>query len=79
MMSAYRWPLVLRVRVWVSLKYPAARVEIDLGTLGPDAVTVGAAIVPLADFFVRGGRRAEADPEEQSPAWEASLRERTAQ
>ncbi|GAA2494783.1 ROK family protein [Streptomyces gobitricini] len=62
-----------------SLKYPAARVEIDLGTLGPDAVTVGAAILPLADFFARGGRRAEAHPEEQGPAWRAALRERAAQ
>ncbi|GAA2544436.1 MULTISPECIES: ROK family protein [Streptomyces] len=62
-----------------SLKYPAARVEIDLGTLGPDAVTVGAAILPLADFFARGGRRAEADPEQQGPVWQTSLRERAAQ
>ncbi|MFF8279723.1 ROK family protein, partial [Streptomyces lateritius] len=62
-----------------SLKYPAARVEIDLGTLGPDAVTVGAAILPLADFFARGGRRAEADPEEPPPAWRTTLQERAAQ
>ncbi|OSZ56060.1 sugar kinase [Streptomyces pharetrae CZA14] len=62
-----------------SLKYPAARVQIDLGTLGPDAVTVGAAILPLADFFARGGRRTEADPEQQSPVWQTSLRERAAQ
>ncbi|GGT86715.1 MULTISPECIES: ROK family protein [Streptomyces] len=62
-----------------ALSYPASHVRIDLGTLGPDAVTVGAAILPLADFFARGGRRAEADPEEQSPAWQTSLRERAAQ
>ncbi|WP_437012384.1 ROK family protein [Streptomyces sp. enrichment culture] len=62
-----------------SLKYPAARVEIDLGTLGPDAVTVGAASLPLADFFARGGRRAQADPEQHSPAWQTTLRERAAQ
>uniref|UniRef100_UPI00300F3BA9 ROK family transcriptional regulator n=1 Tax=Streptomyces lavendofoliae TaxID=67314 RepID=UPI00300F3BA9 len=40
-----------------ALTHPASRVRIDLGTLGPDAVTVGAAILPLADFFARGGRR----------------------
>ncbi|RST03995.1 ROK family protein [Streptomyces sp. WAC05374] len=61
-----------------SLRYPAARVAIDLGTLGPDAVTVGAAILPLADFFARGGRRETSGPEEQGPVWETSLRERAA-
>lgn len=49
-----------------ALAYPAARVAIDMGTLGPDAVTVGAAILPLADFFARGGRRAETDPPRNS-------------
>ncbi|MEU9862456.1 ROK family protein [Streptomyces sp. NPDC047971] len=62
-----------------ALSYPAAHVRIDLGTLGPDAVTVGAAILPLADFFARGGRRAEANPEEQPPAWHTTLQERAAQ
>ncbi|MEV5548640.1 ROK family protein [Streptomyces sp. NPDC052309] len=61
-----------------SMRYPAARVRIDLGTLGPDAVTVGAAILPLADFFARGGRQEETEPEEPDPAWRASLRERSA-
>ncbi|MFD9074250.1 ROK family transcriptional regulator [Streptomyces lasiicapitis] len=40
-----------------SLRHPAARVTVDLGELGPDAVTVGAATLPLADFLARGGRR----------------------
>ncbi|MFJ2770807.1 ROK family protein [Streptomyces sp. NPDC087300] len=40
-----------------ALRHPAARVTIELGQLGPDAVTVGAATLPLADFFTRGGRR----------------------
>ncbi|MEW1748571.1 ROK family transcriptional regulator [Streptomyces angustmyceticus] len=40
-----------------SLAHPAGRVTIGLGTLGPDAVTVGAATLPLADFFANGGRR----------------------
>ncbi|MZE54506.1 ROK family protein, partial [Streptomyces sp. SID5770] len=64
-----------------ALKYPAARVGIGLGTLGPDAVTVGAAILPLADFFARGGRRAEPETEavEEQPAWATTVRERTAQ
>ncbi|MEV4430539.1 ROK family transcriptional regulator [Streptomyces sp. NPDC049602] len=61
-----------------ALKYPAARVGIDMGTLGPDAVTVGAAILPLADFFARGGRRAEAEAVEEQPAWASTVRERAA-
>ncbi|MFE5946552.1 ROK family protein [Streptomyces sp. NPDC056480] len=61
-----------------ALKYPAARVRISLGTLGPDAVTVGAAILPLADFFARGGRRAEAEADEEQPAWASAVRGRGA-
>ncbi|MFF0435391.1 ROK family protein [Streptomyces sp. NPDC004327] len=67
-----------------ALRYPAARVTIGLGTLGPEAVTVGAAILPLADFFARGGRRAQpgagAGPEaaEVQPAWATAVRERAA-
>ncbi len=61
-----------------ALRYPAARVDIAMGTLGPDAVTVGAAILPLADFFARGGRRAEAEPAEEQPAWASTVRERAA-
>ena len=51
-------PAVRRHATSYALRYPAERVSIDLGKLGPDAVTVGAAILPLADFFARGGRRA---------------------
>ncbi|MET9677285.1 ROK family protein [Streptomyces sp. NPDC006482] len=61
-----------------ALAYPAARVRIEMGTLGPDAVTVGAAILPLADFFARGGRRPEAEPVEEQPAWASTVREREA-
>ncbi|WP_395364816.1 ROK family protein [Streptomyces sp. YH02] len=61
-----------------ALTYPAGRVTIDMGTLGPDAVTVGAAILPLADFFGRGGRRAEAETAEEQPAWASTVRERAA-
>ncbi|MGW0122917.1 ROK family protein, partial [Streptomyces sp. NPDC003327] len=67
-----------------ALRYPAERVTIGLGTLGPDAVTVGAAILPLADFFARGGRRAdseaatEAEAVEEQPAWATTVRDRAA-
>ena len=46
--------------------------------LGPDAVTVGAAILPLADFFARGGRRPEPEPPARRPAWQEALAERRA-
>ncbi|MFD5771298.1 ROK family protein [Streptomyces sp. NPDC127049] len=61
-----------------ALAYPAARVTLGLGTLGPDAVTVGAAILPLADFFARGGRREDPAPAEEPPAWTEAVRDRTA-
>ncbi|MEV5975169.1 ROK family protein [Streptomyces sp. NPDC051921] len=64
-----------------ALRYPAARVTIGLGTLGPEAVTIGAAILPLADFFARGGRRADTGAESaegQQPAWTTTVRDRTA-
>ena len=50
-------PVVRRHAASYALRHPAQKVTIDLGRLGPDAVTVGAAILPLADFFARGGRR----------------------
>ncbi|MGP3982429.1 ROK family protein [Streptomyces sp. KR80] len=56
-----------------ALTYPAGRVGIELGRLGPDAVTVGAAILPLAHFFARGGRRSRTSLPEQSPAWRRTL------
>ncbi|MFD3538688.1 ROK family protein [Streptomyces sp. NPDC058662] len=62
-----------------ALTYPGSRVSIALGTLGPDAVTVGAAILPLADFFAHGGHREPAETEEPAPAWASALRERAAQ
>ncbi|MFJ8027132.1 ROK family protein [Streptomyces sp. NPDC096311] len=69
-------PAVRRYAASYALRYPAERVSIDLGRLGPDAVTVGAAILPLADFFARGGRRAEPVSESPSPAWRTALEER---
>ncbi|WP_055491009.1 ROK family transcriptional regulator [Streptomyces sp. TP-A0356] len=70
-------PAVRRHATSYALRYPAERVSIDLGRLGPDAVTVGAAILPLADFFARGGRRAEPAHEGRPPAWQTALEERT--
>ncbi|MFF7381547.1 ROK family protein [Streptomyces griseoluteus] len=69
-------PAVRRHAATYALRHPADRVTIDLGRLGPDAVTVGAAILPLADFFSRGGRRAEPVPKDRPPAWRAALDER---
>ncbi|MEV0174258.1 ROK family protein [Streptomyces sp. NPDC050803] len=59
-----------------ALRHPAERVTIELGGLGPEAVTVGAAVLPLADFFARGGRRADPEPEGAPPAWRTALEER---
>ncbi|WP_328875683.1 ROK family protein [Streptomyces sp. NBC_00287] len=69
-------PDVRRHAAAYALRHPAERVTIDLGGLGPDAVTVGAAILPLADFFTHGGRRADPAPESPQPAWRAALEER---
>ncbi|NUP40516.1 MAG: ROK family protein, partial [Streptomyces sp.] len=69
-------PAVRRHAASYALRYPAEKVTIELGRLGPDAVTVGAAILPLADFFARGGRRLEPVPEGPVPAWQTALEER---
>ncbi|MGV9254840.1 ROK family protein [Streptomyces sp. NPDC003697] len=70
-------PAVRRHATAYALRHPAGKVTIDLGRLGPDAVTVGAAILPLAGFFARGGRRAEPAPQAPLPAWRTALEERT--
>ncbi|MFD8307369.1 ROK family protein [Streptomyces sp. NPDC059690] len=69
-------PAVRRYAVSYALRHPAEKVAIELGRLGPDAVTVGAAILPLADFFGRGGRRLEPAAEGPVPAWQTALEER---
>ncbi|MEU9480188.1 ROK family transcriptional regulator [Streptomyces sp. NPDC048191] len=57
-----------------ALRHPAGRVRIELGRLGPDAVTVGAAILPLAAFFAAGGHRPRPAPQEPpTPAWHAAV------
>jgi predicted NBD/HSP70 family sugar kinase len=69
-------PAVRRHATAYALRHPAEKVTVELGRLGPDAVTVGAAILPLADFFARGGRRPEPEPEGPAPAWRTALAER---
>ncbi|WP_395366118.1 ROK family protein [Streptomyces sp. YH02] len=59
-----------------ALEYPASRTGIGLGTLGPEAVTVGAALLPLVDFFAQGGRRPESKPVTPAPAWQSALQDR---
>ncbi|MFJ3173593.1 ROK family protein [Streptomyces roseus] len=56
-----------------SLRHPADRVTIDLGSLGPDAVTVGAATLPLSAFFATGGRPAPRPAQPEPPGWHTSL------
>ncbi|MFF5336149.1 ROK family protein [Streptomyces sp. NPDC013181] len=51
-----------------ALEHAAARTTIEMGRLGPDAVTVGAATLPLADFLARGGSRPSAAPGTAAPA-----------
>ncbi|MET9610957.1 ROK family transcriptional regulator [Streptomyces sp. NPDC006512] len=60
-----------------SLRHPAARVSIDLGSLGPDAVTVGAATLPLSAFFAAGGRRTLPERPPEQPGWQTALEVRS--
>ncbi|MEV0093889.1 ROK family transcriptional regulator [Streptomyces sp. NPDC050738] len=60
-------PAVRRYATEYALRHPGERTTIDLGRLGPDAVTVGAATLPLADFFARGGRHRRLDAAEARP------------
>ncbi|MEO3752128.1 ROK family transcriptional regulator [Streptomyces sp. B6B3] len=48
-------PAVRRAADAYALRHPAGRATIEMGRLGPDAVTVGAATLPLAEFLARGG------------------------
>ncbi|GAA4933535.1 ROK family transcriptional regulator [Streptomyces coeruleoprunus] len=59
-----------------SMAYPAARVTIGLGALGPDAVTVGAATLPLAGLLDTGGRPEQPAREAAAPGWQAAIRGR---
>ncbi|MEU6991134.1 ROK family protein [Streptomyces sp. NPDC046465] len=71
-------PAVRRYTGAYALRHPAARATVELGRLGPDAVTVGAATLPLADFFSRGGRRRATQPRTETstravPGWQVML------
>ncbi|MFC6063241.1 ROK family transcriptional regulator [Streptomyces ochraceiscleroticus] len=48
-------PAVREATAAYALRYPAARATIELGRLGTDAVTVGAATLPLNRFLTTGG------------------------
>ncbi|MEU7487177.1 ROK family protein [Streptomyces sp. NPDC042319] len=48
-------PAVREATAAYALRYPAARATIELGRLGADAVTVGAATLPLSRFLDTGG------------------------
>ncbi|MEU0375413.1 ROK family transcriptional regulator [Streptomyces sp. NPDC006283] len=50
-------PEVRRHATEYALHHAASRTTIELGRLGADAVTVGAATLPLSDFLTRGGSR----------------------
>ncbi|WP_030904304.1 ROK family transcriptional regulator [Streptomyces sp. NRRL F-5126] len=53
-------PAIRRHAERYALGHAIARTSIDMGELGPDAVTVGAATLPLAAFLARGGTRLRA-------------------
>ncbi|MCX4776303.1 ROK family transcriptional regulator [Streptomyces sp. NBC_01264] len=76
MLGPHILPAVREHATRYSLRHPAARVTIDMGSLGPDAVTVGAATLPLAAFFTTGGRRTPPEPTAEAPGWQTSLRTR---
>ncbi|MEV3856902.1 ROK family protein [Streptomyces sp. NPDC050095] len=50
---------VRRAAAAYALRHPFAQTTVELGRLGPDAVTVGAATLPLARFLETGGARRE--------------------
>ncbi|GAA0690760.1 ROK family transcriptional regulator [Kitasatospora atroaurantiaca] len=56
-------PAVREAAAAYALRFPCAQTSIELGRLGPDAVTVGAATLPLARFLDSGGEAPERAPE----------------
>ncbi|MFE9816199.1 ROK family protein [Streptomyces sp. NPDC005773] len=67
-------PDIRRYAQEYALRHAAARTTIELGRLGPDAVTVGAATLPLSDFLARGGSR----PSPEAPSGPSAPGFRTA-
>ncbi|MEV1007453.1 ROK family protein [Streptomyces sp. NPDC049881] len=55
LLGPYLLPAVREAAGAYALRHPAARATIELGLLGPDAVTVGAATLPLAGLLDHGG------------------------
>lgn len=78
MLGPHILPAVREHATRYSLRHPAARVTIEMGSLGPDAVTVGAATLPLAAFFARGGRRTPPEAPTEAPGWQTALEVRGA-
>ncbi|MET9464634.1 ROK family transcriptional regulator [Streptomyces sp. NPDC006544] len=78
MLGPYILPAVREHATRYSLRHPAAGVTIDMGQLGPDAVTVGAATLPLAAFFTTGGRRTPPEPPSEAPGWQTAMEVRGA-
>lgn len=68
-------PAVRRTADEYALRYPAASTVIELGELGPDAVTVGAATLPLRRFLDAGGQEERA-PKVLSPVPTGSVHHR---
>lgn len=77
MLGPHVLPAVREHATRYALPHPAARVSIDLSALGPDAVTVGAATLPLSAFFASGGRHTPPEPPPEQPGWRTALEFRT--
>ncbi|MER5874011.1 ROK family transcriptional regulator [Streptomyces sp. NPDC002044] len=73
MLGPHILPAVREHATRYSLRHPAGRVAISMGSLGPDAVTVGAATLPLSAFFTTGGRRAAPEQRTEPPGWRTAL------
>ncbi|MFG2988928.1 ROK family protein [Streptomyces sp. NPDC048257] len=77
MLGPYVLGAVRKYATRYSLPHPAGRVSIGMGALGHDAVTVGAATLPLSAFFATGGRHAPSEPPAEQPGWQTSLEVRS--
>lgn len=60
LLGARLLPAVREATTAHALRHPAARTTVELGLLGEDAVTVGAATLPLTGFLDAGGHLAAA-------------------
>ncbi|MEU9143360.1 ROK family transcriptional regulator [Streptomyces sp. NPDC048349] len=78
MLGPHILPTVREHATRYALRHPAGRVTVGLGSLGPDAVTVGAATLPLSAFFATGGRRVPPGRHSEPPGWHTALEVRKA-